>query len=174
MSAVAIAAALGDARRNIPDPVDQRNPTDVGHTVVIARIAKNKVDDIVVSLARYREHDLIDVRVHTLFQGVTERRPTKRGVSLKITSLPELIAALNAAAAEAHRLGLLPSAPDPAPPDSVAAKDRTAAERQRRRRERLRASRVPVMDIVDDSVTARCSVTPSLLPKSEEGPTPTN
>src|SRR5262249_50730618 len=90
------------------------------------------------------------------FNGITETRPTRKGVCVNVVLLPALIAALNAAAAEAHRLGLLPQAePDQPTVNGVArAKDRTAAERQRRRRERLRASRdnIPAVT-VDESVT---------------------
>jgi hypothetical protein len=163
MSAADLAHAL-DARREgrVPEPLDWRNPPDAGDPLVVAVISKNRCDDLFVSLCRYNGHDLVDVRVHSLFKGVTEKRPTRKGVSLKVALLPELIAALNAAVSEARRLGLLRQ--DQAPLDSASAKDRTAAERQRRRRDRLRALR----DVTHDGVTAASLFTKSPPPQASD------
>jgi hypothetical protein len=136
--------------RTIIDSGDQRNTSD---TLEVARFPKNHAEDVVVSLGRYNGHDLLDARVHALFPGATEKHPTRKGISIKVERLPDLIAALIAAEREARRLGLLAdAAADPKP------KDRTAAERQRRRRDRLRASR----DDMRDSVTAADYTTPLL------------
>src|SRR5262249_9710276 len=161
----------------IPEIEPHNSGSDAGDTVVVAVIPKNKSDNLVVSLCRYKGHKLVDVRVYGRFNGITETRPTRKGVCLNVTLLPALIAALNAAVAEAHRLCLLPQAgsDDQPPVNGVAcAKDRTAAERQRRRRQRLRESQGRVTGVtVKQSVTAEDAVTPSLLARNQEGPTPT-
>src|SRR5262249_4025414 len=101
---------------NKPETVEPRNSSDSSDPVVVAVIPKNKADDVIISLCRYNGHDLIDVRVYSAFNGVAEKRPTRKGVCVNVALLPALIAALNAAAAEAHRLGLLTqAAPDQSP-----------------------------------------------------------
>lgn len=72
--------------------------------------------------SRFNGHDLVDVRVHMLSVDAPTGRPTRKGVALKVGLLPELIAALSTALAEARQRGLMP--------DQLSAKDRTAAERE--------------------------------------------
>jgi hypothetical protein len=75
---------------------------------IIARIEKNRLEEVVIAVDHFRGVDLIDIRIHADFSGADkERRPTKKGIALKIEKLPDLIAALNAAADEARRRGLL-------------------------------------------------------------------
>ena len=70
------------------------------------------------------------MRVRSLSHG-----PTRNGIAVDVALLPVILSALEAAAAEARHLGLLP-APMPLRP---LPKDRTAAARQRRHRARQRA-----------------------------------
>ncbi len=58
-----------------------------------------------MSLTRYREHDLVDVRVYA--DNGAEWVPTPKGVALPIEALPELAAALADAQKEAQAAGLL-------------------------------------------------------------------
>ncbi len=73
---------------------------------IIATIGKNSLEEVRVTFNEYRGSHLLDVRIFSAFAG-DEKRATKKGVSLKIEKLPELIVALQAAEAEAARLGLL-------------------------------------------------------------------
>jgi hypothetical protein len=155
--------------RNIPEPLDQHNSADAADTLVVATIPKNKSDDLVVSLCRFNGHNLLDLRVHAAFGGDATKRPTRKGISINVTRLPELIAALHGAADEARRLGLLADdAPDATPADT-GPRDRIAAERQRRRRARLRSSR----PVTGDSVIVTDNVTSSLFEQKGD-PTPNN
>src|SRR5262245_32870352 len=43
--------------------IEPHNSSDAGDTVVVAVIPKNKSDNLVVSLCRYKGHKLVDVRV---------------------------------------------------------------------------------------------------------------
>lgn len=76
----------------------------------VAVIAKNSHEEVRVCLDVFHECDLIDVRTYADFTAgaVQCRGPTKKGVSLKIAKLPELIASLQLAKSEAQRRGLLP------------------------------------------------------------------
>ncbi len=72
----------------------------------VATIGKNSLEEVRVTFNEYRGSHLLDVRIFSAFAG-DEKRATKKGVSLKIEKLPELIAALQTAQSEAARLGLL-------------------------------------------------------------------
>ena len=76
--------------------------------LVIATVPKNGCEDVRVSLSEYRGHALVDVRTFSEVGDAHERRATKKGVALKLERLPALIAALQAAEAEAQARGLLP------------------------------------------------------------------
>lgn len=75
----------------------------------VAIIEKNSLEEVRVTLDQYSGHHLIDVRVYADFRSgnVETRGPTKKGVSLNIAKLPDLIAARVTAKAEAERRGLL-------------------------------------------------------------------
>lgn len=77
------------------------------YPIHITTLRKNTLEDVRVSLTEFHEVPLVDVRTFAEFGSNTERKATKKGISLKITSLPELRRALEQAEAEAHRLGLL-------------------------------------------------------------------
>jgi hypothetical protein len=76
---------------------------------VIGTISKNTLEEIRVSLDEFRGVALLDVRIFADFTGADHdnKRPTKKGISLKIAKLPELLQALREAEAEAIRRGLL-------------------------------------------------------------------
>jgi hypothetical protein len=77
---------------------------------VIATIAKNSNETVRIPLDEWRGCPLIDVRIVVPLNRETGVLvPTKKGVSLKVERLPELIAALNDALVEARRLGLIES-----------------------------------------------------------------
>jgi hypothetical protein len=76
--------------------------------LVISVIPKNAHESVRVALDHYRGVDLVDIRVlASLHDPSGGQVPTKKGVSLKIQRLPELVAALQAAEAEARERGLL-------------------------------------------------------------------
>lgn len=68
---------------------------------VVARFAKNALEDVVVSLDHFRGVDLVDMRVHTKFaDSLSDKMPTKKGISIKRELLGVMIEALQAAQAE--------------------------------------------------------------------------
>ena len=73
----------------------------------IATIRKNTKEEIRISLSEWEGHDLINVRVWMDPYEGGERKPTKKGVACKVTLLPDIIAALQQAEAEARVAGLL-------------------------------------------------------------------
>jgi hypothetical protein len=74
----------------------------------IATIPKNSREELRVSLDEYQGHRLINMRIW--FDAGEEMRPGKKGLSLKLDALPELLAALQNAEKEALRLGLMEGA----------------------------------------------------------------
>lgn len=79
---------------------------------VIATIEKNAVEEVRVALSEYRGHDLVNLRIWANYDSAgSEKRPTKKGFALRIERLPELIAVLKKAEAEARAAGLLGAKP---------------------------------------------------------------
>jgi Transcriptional Coactivator p15 (PC4) len=75
---------------------------------LIATIRKNQLEEIRVELSNCNGYELINIRVWAEPRvGAAERIPTKAGIACKVTLLPELIAALQAALTEAKKAGLL-------------------------------------------------------------------
>lgn len=78
----------------------------------IATVPKNASEEVHVSLREFKGHRLIDLRVFTKSAVGGEPLPTRKGVTLKIGTLPELIGALQKAEVEARAAGLLSDAPE--------------------------------------------------------------
>ena len=77
---------------------------------IIATLEKNSRELVRIALDEYRGVPLVDVRVMAPAIDPTGLPiPTKKGIALRIELLPELVVALQAAEAEARRLGLLPA-----------------------------------------------------------------
>lgn len=73
--------------------------------VIVAELAKNSREVLKVSLSRYHGHALADVRTYAPVTGLDVLCPTKRGVSVRVEMLDDLIEALGKAKAEAAALG---------------------------------------------------------------------
>jgi hypothetical protein len=73
---------------------------------LVATLPKNKTEELRVSLDHFNGHDLISLRVWFQSQD-GDQHPGKSGLALRVQALPELIAALEKALAEADRRGLL-------------------------------------------------------------------
>ena len=71
----------------------------------IATITKNSREEIHVALTKFKNHQLVDIRVFA--DNGSEHVATKKGISIAVQRLPELIQALQGAEAEARRCGLL-------------------------------------------------------------------
>ena len=97
---------------------------------LIETIPKNAREEISISLTEYHGHDLYDVRVFTEPYSGTEWLATRKGVCLSVAKLPDLIAALQQAEAEARAAGLLedPETPATAPTEAPEAPPVVAAE----------------------------------------------
>ena len=57
-------------------------------------ISKNRREMIRVTPSRYMDHDLVDIRIFAPNAGGVEPGPTKKGISLAVDLIPELIDAL--------------------------------------------------------------------------------
>jgi len=107
-------------------------------STIIATIPKNAAEKVVIALEEFRGHHLVDLRVYAAYDSTGEARATKKGVSLQVAHLPSLIEALQDAAAEARRRGLLP---DERSPGAI-------------RQERFRAKKRDVRDADSDGCDA--------------------
>jgi len=80
--------------------------------VIIAELAKNGSETVRVQLTEYSGHRLVDARVFTEYRATGEVGPTKRGLSMKVEQLDDLISALKKARDRAHALGWLDGGAD--------------------------------------------------------------
>jgi hypothetical protein len=77
-----------------------------GHNF-IAIIPKNKPEDVRISLSKFNEVDLLNVRTSVEYSEDGERGPSKKGLSVRTAQLPALPKALHKAEQEARRRGLI-------------------------------------------------------------------
>ena len=73
---------------------------------------KNKTEDVAITIGEFEGHRLVSIRVFADVGG-DEKRPTKKGVSIRVQLLPELLRLLHNAETEALRLGYLHDAEAP-------------------------------------------------------------
>lgn len=74
----------------------------------IATIERSKTSEIRVRLAEFHDKTYVDIRTFVVADA-TERVPTKKGIAVPPPLLPELIAAVQDAKAQARAAGLIPS-----------------------------------------------------------------
>ena len=81
----------------------------------ISIIVKSAIEELRAGLSEYRGHHLINCRVWANYDSpLEEKRPTKKGFTLAVPKLPELIAALQKAEEEARAAGSLQETEDQA------------------------------------------------------------
>ena len=109
-----------------------RTPEHVGNAEenamnkTIATIPKNQREEIRVALSEFEKDgktfDMAGARVF-YDDGAGERKPGRNGINIPVRLLPELVAALSEAEAEARATGLLPAEADDdrSPSESTAA-----------------------------------------------------
>lgn len=66
----------------------------------IKEIVKNKWEKVRVTPSVYAGYDLVDIRIYAPVKGGTEPVPTRKGVSLNVDAIPELISTLEWALAQ--------------------------------------------------------------------------
>jgi Transcriptional Coactivator p15 (PC4) len=75
---------------------------------IVATLTKNATEDLRITITEYYQgKPLLDLRVFTKYRTTGEVGPTKKGVTVKVELLPDLLAALRHAEAEARKMGLL-------------------------------------------------------------------
>lgn len=75
------------------------------NTDTIGTIYKNQSEDVHVTLGEFAGHQLVGIRV--FFRKEGDVLPGKAGLSMRVSAIPELIAVLQKAEAEAIRRGIL-------------------------------------------------------------------
>src|SRR5882724_9576009 len=96
--------------RNLRRGADHRGRRGAGGMTerVIAALSKNAAEELRVVLTEFHGRQLIDVRVYATYHSTGQLGPTKKGVTLRVELLPELLIALQQAKAVARARGLLP------------------------------------------------------------------
>ena len=94
-----------DAPRQPPARPD-RAPRHDDDARTIATFPKSSAEEVRVSLSTFKGFDLVDARIWT-DDDDGDRRPTRKGLSLRVERLPELLEALHQAEEEARKAGLL-------------------------------------------------------------------
>jgi hypothetical protein len=79
---------------------------DMNRDITIAALRKNAREDLRVQLHKFNGKNLISARVWTEKDDGTQV-PTRKGVTLRLELLPDLLKALHAAEREAVKAGLL-------------------------------------------------------------------
>lgn len=74
---------------------------------IIATLPKNANEELRVSLTQFQGHNLVAMRVYFDPADGGDRRPGKSGLNVRVAMLPDIIAALQQAKAEAERRGYL-------------------------------------------------------------------
>ena len=73
----------------------------------ITTFEKNKSEEVRIELNEFNGHDLVAARVYATTKADGTRVPTRKGITLNVRLLPELIEGLQAAEVEARAAGLL-------------------------------------------------------------------
>ena len=73
----------------------------------ISTIKKHARDELRIALKDFEGHRYVDVRTYTEYQDTGQQGPTKRGITIGLAKLPDLISALQEAERQARVQGLL-------------------------------------------------------------------
>ena len=95
-----------DAPRRPPARPTRPQQDDDGRRT-IATFPKSSAEEVRVSLSKFKGFDLVDARVWADPDDDGDRRPTRKGLCLRVERLPELLEALRKAEEEARKAGLL-------------------------------------------------------------------
>ena len=57
---------------------------------ILHQFAKNATEEVRVSLTEYKGHKLVDLRIYYEPEDGSERRPTKKGITIDVGLYPEL------------------------------------------------------------------------------------
>lgn len=88
-------------------PNRERREAPAKLPLIVANLQKDRRETLRIALDRYQGVNLIDLRVCVdLTESSGIQTPTKKGLSLRVEMLPEIIAALLEAQAQARELGL--------------------------------------------------------------------
>ena len=73
----------------------------------IASFEKNTTEEVRIALTEFKGHDLVMARVYAMPNAASDRVPTRKGLTVNVSLLPDLISALQEAEVEARAAGLL-------------------------------------------------------------------
>lgn len=100
------ALSNSDAAHNFHKPLEEVKATAPASGEV-GTFIKNGSEVVRVAFESYRGQALLDVRIYADYQGSGRPAPTRKGISLRVAQLPELITLLRQAEAVARQRGLV-------------------------------------------------------------------
>jgi Transcriptional Coactivator p15 (PC4) len=74
---------------------------------IVRVIPKNSLEEVRVELVTYKGHDLVGIRVYSDFSKSKEMLPTRKGVTVQVGLIAELIEGLQEAKRKAEENGVL-------------------------------------------------------------------
>lgn len=73
--------------------------------VIVAELTKNSRETLKITLSEYHSHPLADLRIYAPVTGADCLCPTKKGLSVRVDMLSDLIEALQQTKAQAQAMG---------------------------------------------------------------------
>ena len=95
-----------EALRALRDFMGEINGLEAGLAQGEAELRKNAAERLRVSVHEFNGHDMLSVRVY-VGQDVDQAKPTQKGITVNVVTLPKLISLLQEAEAKARAEGLL-------------------------------------------------------------------
>jgi len=74
---------------------------------IVKVIPKNSLEEVRIELTDYKGHDLVGIRVYSDFTNSREMLPTRKGVTVQVGMINELIKGLQEAKRKAEETGRL-------------------------------------------------------------------
>lgn len=75
---------------------------------IVAKIKKNGKEEVRIAVSTYREIPLIQIRTYAAYKEGDEMKPTKKGVSMNVNLLPQLVESAEKLSAAVKALGTNP------------------------------------------------------------------
>lgn len=73
----------------------------------VGAVKKNSQEEVRIAINEFKGHVLLDLRVYAEFSAAKVPMATQKGVSIRATAIPDLIALLQRAEVKARELGIL-------------------------------------------------------------------
>jgi Transcriptional Coactivator p15 (PC4) len=105
---VTFPAGTDPERQGLQPTKAQRMQRPANYESIIGELRKNAAERLRVTIHEFNGHDMLSVRVYA-GQDIGQARPTQKGLTMHVSTLPKLIRLLQEAEAKARAEGLIGS-----------------------------------------------------------------